>query len=299
VWYLAFVVILGGLIIQTTANADTFTFGDNAYFWGDTPAHDATPSNSWANGQGSITYSDGTTVHDDAQDEIGTPVIPATNYSMGGGSIEVATVGGNTYLQQVNINYVNSDVDFSNMLQVGDLFLDDHNQNGGNTWDWVAEGQETDGTVGVHDYSTSGGIALGTQASNDPSNPTYVLSGKDNSDQWAGYDVRDDHPYALTSYNTASSSAAFSGWTVADGSGTLTWNFAQDGSSGLLLSTTSDGMFDLGLGFTVSCANDVLFESVSSSTTQGTPIPTPEPATLLLFVSGLAGIGVKRSRRAA
>jgi hypothetical protein len=303
-------VILGGFCVQTTDAAPfTGAFGDNAFFWGDPLPGEgtATLDNSWMNGLAPYYY------HDDVTDEIGNPQVQgnpsSTNptASTGGGTYTLDIDGGLAYLQEVTINYrLHEDTwsqAFFDLLKVGDLFIDDYYQNGKATWDYVSESMETDGAVSVHDFSTTGGIALGSQ--NTPGT-VYTMSGNDDTGYWAGWLIRDDHPWKLESYASASSSstAQFAGWEYDTANLlTLSWDLTNGGAyDGIQLASNYDAssntnFWDFGLGFTFNCGNDVVFETMGTSAPLGGPAPVPEPATLLLLTSGLVGIGARLRKR--
>lgn len=106
----------------------------------------------------------------------------------------------------------------------------------------------------------------------------YILSGTDNYGGWGGFLIRDNHPiaYAGTTGVDTNQDVYFSGW------GSVPSSHYSFDFTGL-----SDGGLDVGnsftVGWTVNCANDVLFIPASTL--------TPEPATLFLVGSGLVITG--------
>jgi hypothetical protein len=119
----------------------------------------------------------------------------------------------------------------------------------------------------------------------DQDNPVYQLAynagrADSSSSGWPGLSVRDYHPWAvkpsyLTGNATQVGSAAFDGWdnlAPANSVGSTTWTFADFGLDIPLYT-------EIGIGFTVNCANDVLLGYVTY---------TPEPGALVVW--GLLGL---------
>ncbi|MBU1248094.1 MAG: hypothetical protein KKB70_05305 [Proteobacteria bacterium] len=126
-----------------------------------------------------------------------------------------------------------------NNLGSGDLFI---NVNNDNSWDYVVDlSGRNGGTVGVYafnvDYDATG---------------SYIMS--------TGSGIREDHP---TGAIVSGAPVAYATW-----SGLETWQ-----NSGQVLTTSIEGLnLDyevLTVGYTVSCANDVVFAGGMSKT----PIP--------------------------
>lgn len=192
---------------------------------------------------------------ENAVDTIGVPNFTGGNLVIDGGS-----------LSSITFTYTGSTTSGWDLLQPGDLFID---VGANQTWDWVIQ-------PGGNIYNlTSTPIALNSDTS-------YVKTGADNADHWVGYNIRNNHPYAaiLTS-ETSDGTAGFSGWQ------TLT------SANQPLFSTFSGFSIDIGsdpfiIGWTVNCANDVVYETVN---------PVPEPATMFLMGSGLLGVGIILRKR--
>jgi hypothetical protein len=97
----------------------------------------------------------------------------------------------------------------------------------------------------------------------------------------ATWDIRDDHPvlYSGNMNGLLVGQAAISPFISTVGNQIFVY-------SGLDLGLPSSNFT---LGWTIDCANDVIYEKVSA--------PVPEPATLLLLGSGLLGLASFRRKR--
>ena len=184
--------------------------------------------------------------NDDDRDTIGVPDITGGTALVNSG-----------LLSQVDIFYTG----FNWSVKAGDLFIDvGSNQ----WWDYVLT---SEGNI----YEFTGNSFSTEKGDNDD---LYEITGR-----WRGYDIRNDHPYALddTGLNPLGS-YTFSG-------------FSRHGKS----VNFSDFSIFVGetftLGFGPTCANDVIYEKVAA--------PVPEPATLLLLGSGLIGLAGFRRKKTA
>lgn len=228
-------------VVTGEARATSVSFGDTARYW---PGR--------ANG-----------TIDDSRDTIGTPDL------LGG----IATFDDSTgLLTGISVSYTGhfSLIASGNARVIpGDLFLDVGSDG---HWDYVMKlvaGPQTP----VANYASLSILDVSAIAS-----PSYLFSGSDNTGYWAGYGVRDRHPYA------------WDGGGSQVGTGNLT-GFNQLASGGTLDFGLGNGLGingNLTIGFAPSCANDVLLANVSA--------PVPEPTAALIF--GIGIIVVTRGQRA-
>jgi hypothetical protein len=205
-------------------------------------------------------YGNGTS--DDGKDTIGHPDLKGGTATFQGG-----------LLTQIRIDFAGplSLVASGNGTVIpGDLFLD---AGADGDWDFVMKlvaGPQT----AVPSYATLRILDVQGQS------PSYLKSGKDNTGHWKGFGIRDDHPYA------------WNGGGTQIGSGSLDPFSATGSGLQSLLFHLGNGL-DLGgavtIGFAVSCANDVLRETIAR--------PTPEPTAALVFAAGLLVVA-RRQRRA-
>jgi len=235
-------------------------FGDTSTHW-----------EGW--GGGVCTWNSG--VSDDSRDTIGTPDLTGGNIVFDEGK-----------LKSVSIDYSNS-ADYGEITP-GDLFID---MGADNYWDYVIDtSTATIYSFGPTDfdlsdgsgYILSGDIDNYNDGYNDP-NTTVTWNPPYN----ATWDIRDDHP---VQYNTNSNLGSSTGEAAFISPSAFVYTVGSHTFSYENLDLALWGG-NIAIGWTIDCANDVLYESV--------PAPVPEPATMLLFGIGLLGFGTAMRKKKA
>lgn len=249
---ITFLTICAAFLIGTTpVMAASFTFNDTTFYWGD--------GQGWASTD-EWTSSD---TSDNSDDVIGAPEIG--NMPAGGGSI--SWNGTSFILTEVFFDYDS----YNSFVTAGDLFIDV-----GADLDW--------------DYVVSGGVQYDFTAS-----PISTLRGGADStgDTVGGYELsnkyftnesyREDHPVkAIIPTGMSGTSVWFKGFD-ADTSTNV-----EFGNAGSPLSIDLGNNDSFIIGFSPTCANDVIYEKVPT---------VPEPGPMLLFgafMIGMATIGKKK-----
>jgi hypothetical protein len=240
-----FLMMVGLFFIAGPVSATFISFGDTAIYW---PGYSATND----------TYGP-----DNTRDVIGDPSLTGGQIEIIAGKIKSIGISGKGYT-------INGGPLSGLKLASGDLFL---SIDGDTSWDYVVRTYPGVVTGDVSGQKNVYSVAIPLSNSG-----SYLMTGNDVTSPWAGYDIRNQHPYALN-YDPSSffGTAQYSGLVE---SGLTKWTFDTP------ITVTGD----IYVGWTVSCANDVIYEKVPS---------TPEPATLMLmgFGSGFMGYGINRLRR--
>lgn len=247
------IVIIGIIIIAVclgavSAHAEIVSFTDNHKYW-----------DGWDNHTG-----------DDNYDTIGIP-----NFTNGQAIVM------NNSLNNLTFNRASGTDPHWSVLSPGDLFIDVGSDK---TWDyvvditsWAIPGPGNPDPDPIAGYYNIYSISLGLN-----STTGYIKSGSDNSGEWAGWLIRNNHPVGVKSclLTDQVGSAYFSGW--GDGSTTSYW-FNFDG-----LNLGDSGNFTI--GWQPNCANDVVYENLRYTA-------TPEPASVALVGVGLVGLLRLRKRK--
>ncbi|MFP5222352.1 MAG: PEP-CTERM sorting domain-containing protein [Acidobacteriota bacterium] len=276
------------------ANANVVTFGDTVKVWSGL-AH--TPEKS-------------------TQDQNGVPDLTGGAFTYTGHTLTSITLNyANKYLNQSSWN------SSWNSLQTGDWYLDVDNDK---AWDYVIHKPSQVWDFTSHKMVTNNTYHL-YEAEDEWLYDTQTLYGSNGKFvQYNGYygntDNRDWHPttikdtdlpydkqvrvggqWVTRSYNTNTGITdlgivEFDGWDkISDltkinsslGVGSSTWDLSKIGGIDL---TALMGK-DITYAFTMTCANDILFDQ--------TQVPTPEPGTMLLMGVGILGAGYLRRRTKA
>ncbi len=236
------------VFIQGTAQATLYSFGDESTYWPGWQATHFTNSNS--------------------QDVVGTP-------NLTGGIVDVGDDG---FLDYVKIFYSSVGSDYS----AGDLFID---LDGDQYWDYVVHNTYSN-TSGHYKNISSSSTLYSTHIALD-SQTAYLLS----NDTWNGGNngngFRNDHPTVLASTDGLTYVGDVE---VTDFNHDLNGQSIPAGTAVVfdftgITSGTDWNWSNAIIGFSPTCANDVIYS------------PVPEPTTALLLGFGLLGLGFCSSRK--
>ena len=188
------------------------------------------------------------------------------------------------------------------LLQPGDLFIDIVTQGQSNTaWDYVFVQQESHVSGRTDGANTLSGVTPGLYQFSSPLDVTpagtfgavdypYMVTTADPGPWGGGWNIRDHHAWALKNMSLVSQ--------VSGDNSSFSWDRLGDISlgtvgqalfGGLGISLDPNTVEGIHIGFAFNCANDVVYD--------GTSVPlesVPEPGTLLLMSSGLAGVLLRR-----
>ncbi len=185
-----------------------------------------------------------------------------------------ATFSNTGTLEEVTLNYDRASTSWWNWTYIpGDLFID---ADADGDWDFIADSPGTQGAGEWNVYSAPAVVSYIKTPSFDP----------------PGWNVRNGHPYAVDNLydGVLLGQVWFDGWYDPGLGGSESTSWGDFTALGIGLKT------NFILAYTVTCANDVIYEQITRP--QGTVPNVPIPGAVWLLGSGLLGLlGLRKLKR--
>jgi len=277
--------LLGLLLLITCvtgAQASTVSFGDPATIWTGFRHSPEMPNT----------------------DQNGVPNLTGGTFTYTGHMLSSITLN-YTDIYHGNSNWTNT----WNSLSAGDWYFD---VNRDNTWDYVIHKMANSSSYHLYQASNYWGYGSNTQYDGSGTNAHFTQYNA----TYTSTDARDWHPTTIIDtglpyqvynnakgiwetqyYNNVTTSikdlgvVSYDGWDKVsaldgNGNGSSIWDLSKTLNGGIDLSAFMGK--DINFAFTMTCANDVLFDE--------SRVPTPEPGTMILMGMGALGAALARRR---